>query len=517
MKLNKLILFILVFTAFCSCDPDNVEVVSAGDTSEEQPEFLVYDNLGSFNWTYLIVKDTENLLLVNDDDGKFISSYGIFSPDTVFILSELAEGTLSIDVNNEVLEIVCANDSLITYSKEGRKSYSLHEELPEMRSAVSNSDMLNVLFGEVIEKIIDLKPEVSLAKKAIEAMRLIYETDGMNPDEWADYVLDKGYALVPSDLFNKADKKQSDFKSRPLYYIGIKTGAAEVKGISATCYVEGYLRVDGNEAPYDFEYGICYSTSSVPTVNHNVQCKRVVNSMASSLSLRLPDFFVCSNLESETKYYYRAYFKDNLTGMIDYADEIKDFTTTGICLDNHHPHVVDLGLESGILWSCCNVGANTPEQYGGYYAWGETEEKSDYDYDTYKYYNNQTGNYINIGSNISGTQYDVATVKWGNGWRMPTKEEIRELYDKCKFEGFTYNGVKGCKVTGPNGNSIFLPAAGDRYGTSLCRAGNDGYYWCGSLNESYSYSAWYLLVYFDGHHSVYYDNRLYGLSVRPVR
>ena len=176
---------------------------------------------------------------------------------------------------------------------------------------------------------------------------------------------------------------------------------------------------------------------------------------------------------------------------------------------------VDLGLS--VKWAAWNVGASSPEQYGGYYAWGETEEKSDYDYDTYKYYNNQTGNYINIGSNISGTQYDVATVKWGNGWRMPTKEEIQELYDKCKFEVYTYNGVKGCKVTGPNGNSIFLPAAGEHYGASLYDAGYFGLYWSGSLFESDSSDAWGLNVTIDGSHYVGGDGRGYGHSVRPVR
>ncbi len=186
------------------------------------------------------------------------------------------------------------------------------------------------------------------------------------------------------------------------------------------------------------------------------------------------------------------------------------------CLDSHHPHMIDLGLPSGKMWSCCNVGASSPEQYGGYYAWGETEEKSVYDYDTYKYYNSNTG-YINIGSNISGTQYDVAHVKWGNGWRMPTKDEIQELYNKCKFEGYTYNGVRGCKVTGPNGNSIFLPCAGNRVGTSLYGAGVFGFYWSGSLGEYGSYGAWGLYVRDDGYHYVYGSARGYGHSGRPVR
>ena len=196
-------------------------------------------------------------------------------------------------------------------------------------------------------------------------------------------------------------------------------------------------------------------------------------------------------------------------------DEIEDEITPG--------QEVDLGLS--VKWAGWNVGASSPEQYGGYYAWGETEEKSDYDWDTYKYWSDEdddhywdSNEYINIGSNISSTQYDVATVKWGNGWRMPTKEELKELYNKCTFEGYTYKGVAGCKVTGPNGNSIFLPCAGGRYGTSLEFAGCNGYYWSGSLLENFSNLAWFLAVDDDGYRFVTYDGgRMYGNSVRPVR
>src|SRR5574344_1874604 len=117
---------------------------------------------------------------------------------------------------------------------------------------------------------------------------------------------------------------------------------------------------------------------------------------------------------------------------------------------------VDLGLS--VKWASCTVGASFPEEYGGYYAWGETEEKSDYSWSTYKYCNDSSSTCMNIGSNISGTQYDVAHVKWGGSWRMPTHEEMQELYDKCTYKWITYNGVNGGKFTGPNGNSIFVPA-----------------------------------------------------------
>lgn len=202
---------------------------------------------------------------------------------------------------------------------------------------------------------------------------------------------------------------------------------------------------------------------------------------------------------------------------IPYSDFNSIETYSGSVVNNITPgQEVDLGLS--VKWAGWNVGASSPEQYGGYYAWGETEEKSNYDWDTYKYYNSDMCNITNIGSNISGTQYDVATVKWGNGWRMPTKTEFQELRDKCTWSGYTYNGVAGSKVTGPNGNSIFLPCAGARYGTSLDDAGYIGYYWSGSLyDDSSNGYAWIWYVDGNGSHYVNGGNLLCGFSVRPVR
>ena len=108
-----------------------------------------------------------------------------------------------------------------------------------------------------------------------------------------------------------------------------------------------------------------------------------------------------------------------------------------LCPDNHHPHAIDLGLPSGTKWACCNVGATAPEDYGGYYAWGETSEKSDYD-DGYAYWQDKNGDgwmdsgeCTNIGSDIAGTQYDVAYIRMGSSWRMPNAEQINELINNC--------------------------------------------------------------------------------------
>ena len=189
---------------------------------------------------------------------------------------------------------------------------------------------------------------------------------------------------------------------------------------------------------------------------------------------------------------------------------------------NGHEYV-DLGLS--VKWATCNVGASMPEEYGGYYAWGETGEKSEYDWDTYKWCN---------GSGHTLTKYctdsddgrvdnkttlepsdDVAHVKWGGSWRMPTKDEIEELHDKCSWTWTTVNGVNGYKVIGPNGNSIFLPAAGHRNGSGLIYRGTYGYYWSSSLDVRYCYLA-YDLYFYDSYHDLSDSRRIDGLSVRPV-
>ena len=187
---------------------------------------------------------------------------------------------------------------------------------------------------------------------------------------------------------------------------------------------------------------------------------------------------------------------------------------------------VDLGLS--VKWATFNVGASYPEQFGGYFAWGETELNTTYDWSTYKYGNGST-NLTKYNTNISsGTvdnkttldpEDDVAHVKWGGSWRMPTRTEFDELRSNCTWTWTTMNGVKGYKVTskksGYTNRSIFLSAAGYRGGSSLFDAGSYGHYWSGSLVTDFPYYAWDL--YFDSDDRDMYNSiRYYGPSVRPV-
>ena len=173
---------------------------------------------------------------------------------------------------------------------------------------------------------------------------------------------------------------------------------------------------------------------------------------------------------------------------------------------NGHEYV-DLGLS--VKWATCNVGASKPEDYGNYYAWGETGTKSSYTDDNSKTYGKQM--YDIKGNSL----YDAARANWGGTWRLPTKAELEELNNKCTWKWTTQNGVKGYKVTGPNGNSIFLPAAGYRYGSSLYYAGENGYFWSSTSYESNSFGA--CRLYFGSSKLYVYSNgRGYGQSVRPV-
>ncbi len=187
---------------------------------------------------------------------------------------------------------------------------------------------------------------------------------------------------------------------------------------------------------------------------------------------------------------------------------------------------IDLGLS--VKWATCNVGATTPEGYGGYFAWGETSPKITYNWSTYKYYNGThdtmakycvDSDYGTVDYNVElELEDDAAHVNWGGSWRMPTKAEQDELRDRnnCTWTWITLNGVSGNKVTSKkNGNSIFLPAAGYRSYGSLDYAGHDGFYWSSSLSTSGSNFAYYL-----GFGSSYVGwndgSRCVGRSVRAV-
>jgi hypothetical protein len=166
---------------------------------------------------------------------------------------------------------------------------------------------------------------------------------------------------------------------------------------------------------------------------------------------------------------------------------------------------VDLGLS--VKWASFNVGASKPEEYGGYFGWadptGEKTSTSNNDYPS-----------ANQPENISGTEYDAAHVHWGDSWRLPTREEQQELVNQAVWTKTSLNNVEGYRVTGPNGNSIFLPAGGGRIGTTIHYRVSGADFWSGTLssNTDEAYYMWF----YGGRQAVEDLPRHYGFSIRPV-
>ena len=186
------------------------------------------------------------------------------------------------------------------------------------------------------------------------------------------------------------------------------------------------------------------------------------------------------------------------------------------CPDDHHPHMIDLGLPSGTKWACCNVGADKPEDNGGYYAWGETEEKDIFTWGNYTHCDGTSTSCHNLGGDISGTKYDIAYVKWGENWCMPSYPQLYELNENCSYKMTTINGIDGRIYTGKNGGSIFLPMPGYRWYDELNGEGLVGMYWSSTqYTKDYSFA---VTLYFNTHDECYmrYDNIAAGISVRPV-
>lgn len=234
----------------------------------------------------------------------------------------------------------------------------------------------------------------------------------------------------------------------------------------------------------------------------------------------------------QKKYKVAIGFKD--LGVTYYS--IKDLIF-GLCPDDHHPHMIDLGLPSGTKWACCNVDDHSsnqsPTNYGSYYAWGETKEKDVYNFYNYKYCTNDSNEVnvyseiyyldedgqrryvIDIGEDIAGTKYDVAHMKWGGSWRMPSLSQIKELKDNnCFVVSSVLNGVYGTFIFGQNNAIIFIPEAGERINDFLLSGG--GVLWSSSLSQVDHWDAHRLITEYDLIKTSLPSWRTNGHSVRPV-
>ena len=264
------------------------------------------------------------------------------------------------------------------------------------------------------------------------------------------------------------------------------------------------------------ERGICWSTHANPTLSDNHVAAGEGTGAFTALM---------NGLEANTTYHVRAY-ATNEAGTAYGLD--KEFTTLSSGGDGGDHEWIDLGLPSGLLWATCNVGANSPEESGDYFAWGETEPKSLYDWSTYQYC---------VGDDHTFTKYcsestyglngfvddltilqlsdDAARVNWGGDWRTATIEEWNELFENTSSSWTTLDGIHGRLFTGSNGNTIFLPASGIYWVNTLQNEGINGYYWSSSkdvFTPSASNSG------FSADDTYNDDNaRCFGMPIRPVR
>lgn len=291
--------------------------------------------------------------------------------------------------------------------------------------------------------------------------------------------------------------------------------ATEVTSYSALLH--GYVNVDLDTYDLnDGELGFILSTSSNVSLNN---CQKVIVPGLDYVSEGKYSVLV-SGLIPSTKYYYKAYVNMETTNAV---GKEKSFST----IDFTYPSAIDMGLS--VKWANINLGATVPEEYGGYYAWGETETKNDYSWFSYKWgdydydLNLTKYNYMREygavdNKTVLEAKDDVAHFTLGGNWRMPTLAEWTELMDNCTLRWKYENGVFGSLITSKkNGNSIFLPHGGHRYNNFFYRNGDFGYYWSSSIGledpgKAYSRN---LGIHFYIN-DISQEYRYYGFSVRPV-
>ena len=429
-------------------------------------------------------------------------------------------------------------------------------------SVVISNSGVNFLWeaGDVVGIFPNTGDQVSFAMDEGAGM----QTATFNGGGWALKASSTYAAYYPHDFYNR------DLKAIPVSYEGQKQtgnnstahlGAYDFMAASVTTPANGavafdmqhmgalvMLQANLDEAKTLTNVALKVSTNAFTTTGTidltAVTPEITAKSSTSTLNIALNDFTVAAD-ETSTIYFMLSptnllgetleiilsdekgvYMKFEAAGKNFVAGTAYAYTLTNGNKVNTIPvNAVDLGLPNGTLWADRNVGADVPEAYGDYFAWGETEPKDYYYWDSYKWcngtYKTQTkyctkSSYGTVdGKTTLDLEDDAAYVNMGAEWRMPTLTEQIELLDNCTWEWTTQNGVNGRKVTGPNGNSIFLPAAGYRDGSGLSNAGSYGIYWSSSLNESNPSYA-YVLDFDSGYCSWGYNNRCFGQSVRAV-
>lgn len=346
-----------------------------------------------------------------------------------------------------------------------------------------------------------------------------YWTSSLNiEDNWNAYDINftRYQYLLHDDVRYYGRSIRPVYGPRPATIPAVTTYAAtQITDVSAV--VGGNVTSDGGASVT--ERGVVYSTNPEPTISNLNNFIRPCGSGTGEFT------YTITNLQANTTYYLRAYARNDKGTA--YGEEISFTTKTSSSGGSATYEYVDLGLS--VKWATFNVGASKPEEYGDYFAWGETEPKEEYSWSTYRWcdgsastltkYNTES-NYGTVDNKtILESADDAASINWGGAWRMPTYSELTELRDSCTWTWTTLNDVYGCEVTsnrsGYTNKSIFLPAAGYRSGSSIVHADSQGEYASSTINSSLPPDS-YVLVFHSGAVDCHYYFRYYGQSVRPV-
>ena len=344
----------------------------------------------------------------------------------------------------------------------------------------------------------------------------VYQNDGTRTEFVASTVDSIAFSTITDGPDQPDDPiKPEETIEKKLYFVN-KKGWIDVRAYIWSAEEGEYIAWPG-EYVYKENYNINgYEVYSYDMSDKQLYDMIIFNGLATSTSIILSQ---TSDLEidySKPYYYNEDWYAS--------TDEIPTMTFPDA---NGHEYV-DLGLPSGILWATCNVGANSPEDYGDYFAWGETEPKFFYEWSAYKWCNGskytQTKYCINSyygdvdNKTVLDLSDDAANANWGGSWRMPTAEEVEELLTYCTEDMIGREGINtftGCTFTGPNGNSIFLPATGFYDAVNCAGQGGSAHYWTSSLTSEESNFAYCFQILVGSRYNKETD-RCYGRSVRPV-
>ena len=443
--------------------------------------------------------------IINIPEG--IQSFG----DRVFAGCDLSGFTGKYSADNGRCLIV--GDAIVSVATHGLSSYTIPYGVKEIDNAFNSSPLTSVIIPNTVETIGD---------HAFYDCRNLQSIEIPNSVTLIGYDSFVGSGLVSITIPSSVKKIDSNAFEicRNLESVTIENGVSIIGDRAFyNCFSLSSITLpESVNLIYGDAFSYCTSLSSV-TVKAVTPPAFYAGTSSSFSNTNCPIFVPAGSVDA-----YNAAWKT-------YADRIKRIFQT-IPISTPKPEAIDLGLS--VKWASFNLGASKPCEYGGYYAWGETEQKDVFGNPTYRWsmasfdklikYCTKASygfNSFTDSKSVLDSEDDAAHMHLGGNWRLPTKDELTELKDNCSWESSAMNGVNGWIITGPNGNSIFLPTAGGWSDSGVCDGpGVFGHYWSSSICQDYPSYAYALSLSPNGSYSVVVgwgdSPRMFGYSIRPV-